>query len=357
LFAKGIVYQRNPYKLVGMPYLKIYNFGENENARRHVKECLYAPDVSIFFTEKLDGTLISRNVIDGKVVFSTRGTMETFLGLGEGQKFFDKTRELAETKYPKLLDVTWATSTTLMFELVGPENRIITFYKEWDLVLTGAFDFGLYRYLTRLELFLLATSHGLRLAEVYQPQGSTVEEKIASMNAELLSTDLEGAVIQFEFSGEVVGRIKAKSDTYRTMLRLSNNCNYDTVVELCEKHPEISGSWKSFERHLKELGRFNFPEELFDSYREFYTEYFAHKVRCDKFLRVVAGNCDRVFHEIRVKDYTKGLNRDQRKEFAVRVAKLKFPSAYFAFLDDKLTLEYLMKQVLKDPELSRQAVG
>lgn len=370
LYAKGLVYLRYPsldpgvtvgYEVVGLPYLKMYNYDENEHVRKHAAEMLTMDATPVFF-EKLDGTLVSRNEVGDRVMLSTRGMLETIknvnFGVEEeeaGNQFFTWAYQIIDNKYPVLRERKFA-DYTLLFELIGPENRIVTFYPEWDLVLTGVYDKMAHRYLNHAELRSFGEANGLSVVAMYEPKGSNLAERIQDLNNALVSTDKEGTVIQFERDGEVVGRIKAKSDTYRTLLRISMNCKYETIAELMDAHPELA-SWEAMEAHLQELGRHNFPEELMDAYRNFYRQYAEHRARCEKFLNEVIGNCDRMFKKIHVKDYTKGLNREQRKEFALLATKSSHPGAYFAFVDGKLDLEYVMQKVLKEPADSAKAVN
>jgi hypothetical protein len=376
LYAKGLIYRKesdtahalvcnnykngiasanhmcpDTYALYGMPYLKMFNWDESDAVRKHAGEMLAMGATPIFF-EKLDGTLISRNVVDDRVILSTRGMLDTLPAFGDdedaGNKFFNWAYKIIDEKYPNLRDPGYAADGTLLFELVGPENRIVTFYSEWDLVLTGVYSHDFNVYFTHDELRAFANAAGLTHAKFYEPQGDSILEQIQDLNRQLVSTDKEGTVIQFEKDGIVVGRIKAKSDTYRTLLRIAMNCKYDTIAELLDEHPELQ-TWEAMEAHLQELGRHNFPEELMDAYRNFFRQYQEHRARCQKFLDGVISNCDRIFQKIHVKDYTKGLNREQRKDFAIHAIKFSNPTAYFAFVDGKLDMEFVMKKVLKEP--------
>lgn len=351
LYAKGIIYQRNPYRLIGMPYTKIYNHDENDKVREKFARMIQIGATPVWM-EKLDGTLISRNVIDGKVVLTTRGMLESD---GENASHIDWAWSVVDNKHT-ILDLDFICKDyTLLFELIGPENRIITFYPEWDLVLTGAYNKNEHRYLTYGELIELASSYDISVVDAYGPQGATLVDKISDLNKQLVNTDKEGTVIQFELNGEVVGRIKAKSDTYKTLLRVASNCTYDTTAELLENHPELH-SWEALEAHLTSLGRFAFPEELMDSYKAFYEQYVRHIARCKAFVDYVKERLDWYIIPSITDPERLGLTdpRAIRKEVAMRVKDEIGATAYFAHLDGKLDLDFVKKKVLKTPEDSEK---
>lgn len=364
-YAKGIIYRHRSdgeFELVGLPYLKMKNFDEDDSVRKHVAEMIEINAEMTFF-EKKDGTLISMNIVDDRMILSTRGMMETLPSIGaegedSGNKFFDWAYKIIDEKYKILRERRLFKDLTLIFELVGPENRIITFYPEWDLVLTGVYDKIYFRYYNAKELKYFAEFYNLKTPLIYTPKGNNLAEQIQSLNNELINTDKEGTVIQFEKNREVVGRVKAKSDTYRTLLRISMNCNYKTIAEILKKHPELN-EWGALENHIKELGRHKFPEELMEAYHLFYQEYIEHRDRCEQFIGMVMAICDHAFRKIGVKDYTKGLNSKQRKEFAGLISQRKSPkfiAAAFAFLDNYLTLEYTMEKLLITPKESAELV-
>lgn len=369
LYAKGIVYKKTltpvraensvglapqlkaDYELVSLPLLKVYNHGENQLVDRHVLEMLGMGCEPVFF-HKLDGTLITRTVVHGRVVLSTRGMLETMQNItddddGNPGKFFAWAYHIIDEKYPILRNPKFAPESSLMFELVGPQNQIVTRYEDWDLVFLALRDSS--GYATRNTLASVAQVARLTLAPVYELPGETLLERIQALNALLDGTDAEGTMIQFEKDGVVHGRVKAKTETYRTLMKIMTYCTYDAVVEMIQKEPACS-TLEGFLEHLKTLGRDKFPEELLDAYVAHWQAYADHKARCVKFIDQVVSECDRLFRTLKVRDYTKGLSREQRKEFALEASKRSHPGAYFAFIDGKLDVKFVMDRLLKTPE-------
>lgn len=384
LFAKGIVYDYDgvDYSLVSLPYLKMYNADESAIASKHAVE-LVTMGCNPVFMQKLDGTMISRFVTnfaglgepdDLQVIFCTRGMMETMTQDNEqASKFFIWVREICQKKYPCLLDPNYLSAGTAIFELVGPENRIITFYPEWDLVMTGFFCKQTHSYWDFAALSRWCAEAGVTSVGSYNFNSfKTLDEKIAKMNEVLMDTDNEGSVIQFEFPIDkvatfyplnvVMGRIKAKTNTYRSLLRIMNNCNYDTIAEMVEKNAAYFHTWENFQRHLESLGSASFPEELMESYRAFYTEYMEHRQRCADFVKNVEQDITRILDSGKIKwewaeqhpneQWPPGycLDRANRAKFAELVKGKKGTGAYFACIDGKLDLDYVMKKLFKTPE-------
>lgn len=379
LFAKGIVYDYDGvnYRLVSLPYIKMYNADESDNVRRHAIE-LVGAGCNPIFMQKLDGTMISRFVVNmaslgqpenKQVVFCTRGMMETMTADDEqANKFFIWVRDICKKKYPQLLNPSYLSAGTAIFELIGPENRIITFYPEWDLVMTGFFNLEEYDYWDFECLTRWCADAGIVSVGSYNfGDKSTLEDKILKMNEVLIDTDNEGSVIQFELPvdkvatfyplNRVLGRIKAKTNTYRSLLRIMNNCNYDTIAEMIEKNTTYFHTWGNFQRHLESLGSANFPEELMESYKIFYTEYMEHRKRCEAFVKNVHEDACRLLDGGTIK-WKYGidaydLDRENRAKFATQVKTKKIPGAYFAWLDNKLNTDYVMKKIFKTPEESK----
>src|SRR5262249_1890287 len=137
LYAKGIVYRRDPFRLVSLPLVKIYNAGEKDVDLAALAELAREPGVRIRFLRKLDGSLIQLFHDGGRAWFPTRGMIEgarwKFDDEGEdGSPEFDflgAARCLAQAQFPRLLDDPAALGgRTLVFELIHPQARKVTNY-------------------------------------------------------------------------------------------------------------------------------------------------------------------------------------------------------------------------------------
>lgn len=355
LYAKGIIYRKTEildgvwFELVSLPLIKIYNYGEDARIK-HLASQMRKAKAKAVFTEKLDGTMISRCVIKGKVMFSTRGILATMPSDDEeSRKFFDWTLDLVARKYPKLADPKFFPNTTMVFELVGPLNRIVTFYPEWDLVLTSILDFHDWAYLEHDVLVSMAQGFGLNVSAAFSPSGDTLDEQVENAKRLFHDTDEEGVVIQFEDNHRVIARIKAKSETYRQLFKLNTNCSYKRVVEMTES----SGfkTWTDFKTHLESFGNNQHPEELMGDYEMYFNQYLEHLMYLTKiaqWLNDEATCLIAAFEEhFGITD-----DKEKRKAFADVAKTTNRASLMFRAYDGTLTVDFL-KGFFKTPEESK----
>ena len=75
LYAKGIVYRREPFELVSLPLVKIYNL-EREVSVADLAGLAAGDSNARLLPRKLDGTLLQRFQHEGRVYFTTRGMIE-----------------------------------------------------------------------------------------------------------------------------------------------------------------------------------------------------------------------------------------------------------------------------------------
>src|SRR5438270_7840310 len=76
LYAKGIVYRRDPYRLVSLPLIKIYNVGERDVTVADLSGLAREAGVRLRFLRKLDGSLVQAFRADGRTWLTTRGMIE-----------------------------------------------------------------------------------------------------------------------------------------------------------------------------------------------------------------------------------------------------------------------------------------
>jgi hypothetical protein len=114
LFAKGIVYRREPFELVSLPLVKIYNLGEKDVSVADLAGLAAEGAARLHFLRKFDGTLVQRFQHGGRVYFTTRGMIEGGPAVGiqdedapermKGFDFLGTARRLAEQRYPALCE-------------------------------------------------------------------------------------------------------------------------------------------------------------------------------------------------------------------------------------------------------------
>lgn len=116
-------------EVVSSGFPKFFNYGENPDHDILTTELFEGSET--LFTEKMDGMLMIRFVVDGKVCFRTRGNHVV------ESDVYTRLMSLVETFYPKLLDSLLFPEGSLLFEFMTPEDQIVIRYSEPKLTLLG----------------------------------------------------------------------------------------------------------------------------------------------------------------------------------------------------------------------------
>jgi hypothetical protein len=362
LFAKGIVYRRDPYRLVSLPLVKIYNLGERDVTVADLAALIEEPHVRLRFLRKIDGSLIQAFHHDGRVWLSTRGMIEgarlrSGRDNGEDSSEFDyigTARRLASERYPRLLDAAdWLAGRTLIFELIHPQAKKVTSYGErTDLILLGCFDTRRLSYAPYPEIAALAQQYGLTVVDALSPCGETLSEQIEHLLATLAGTDQEGSVLQFENAHEVIYRVKVKSPDYLRLMRAMAECTYESLVTLMDDNPHLE-SWDDVEAVLKGRGREAVPEEVLSFYRRHYEHFMAYLGDCERLRRWAMQRHDEIDRQL-------GGGHDKespsyRKSYAALATRSPYANLLFAALDGRLDRDRL-RRLIRDAEQAQQAL-
>jgi hypothetical protein len=119
-------------EVISSGFPKFFNYGEKEEVDAITQQQIIAGDV--WFAEKMDGSLLVRSVIDGKVHLRTRGSHT----LGDG--FKEEIETLIQLKYPNLMNPAMGVGYSLLFEYTSPYNLIVLEYDEPQLTALGMMD-------------------------------------------------------------------------------------------------------------------------------------------------------------------------------------------------------------------------
>jgi hypothetical protein len=347
LYAKGIVYRRDPFRLVSLPLIKIYNVGEREVTVADLAGIAAEPGVRLRFLRKLDGSLLQVFRDSGRVTFTTRGMIEGARRKDEededGRPGFDylaAAREMATRLYPRLLDdASVLEGRTLLFEMIHRDARQITNYGDRaDLTLIACFDHKRFAYAAYDELWQIAHTAGLSVVEPLSFPGDLAAQ-IDALLASMAGTDEEGAVLCFERHGEVIYRVKIKSPEYLQLMRLMAFCTYDRTVEMIDKAGGVE-TWEALRAFLQEQGKSRVPEEILGYYRAHYDRFATYLADLAR-LRVWAeARRDALAAAVRLAGQTPG---EFRKAFAARAVAEPIPALLFAALDGRLDTPRLRK--------------
>jgi hypothetical protein len=363
LFAKGIVYRRDPYRIASLPLVKIYNLGERDVTVADLAALMGEPNVRLRFLRKIDGSLIQVFRHDGRIWFTTRGMIEganppSGRNDGEDASEFDylgTARRLAAEHYPRLFDDgELLDGRTLIFELIHPLAKKVTDYgQRSDLILLGCLNVQRLSYAPYSEVAAIAEEHGLTVVDGLSPQGGALAEQLENLLAALAGTDQEGSVLQFENAQEVIYRVKVKSPDYLRLMRAMAECTYENLVALMDDNPHLT-SWQEVEAFLRALGRETMPEEVLDFYRPHFELFSAYLADCESLRRWATQVHDEIDQQL-------GGRQGQdaaayRKRFAAVATRYHQATLLFAALDGRLDRARL-RRLIRDPKQAQQILN
>jgi hypothetical protein len=111
----------------GFPKFK--NYGEDSEDDALIEDAIQ--NQTAYITEKMDGSLLIRTVINGEVCFRTRGCHNI------ADEMNDDIMQLINEKYPALLNKDYYSTSTVLMEYVSPKNQIVLQYAEPQLYALG----------------------------------------------------------------------------------------------------------------------------------------------------------------------------------------------------------------------------
>lgn len=208
-------------RVLSMSLPKFRNVGEDEVETADFVRRIESGE-HIDFTEKMDGSLAIRSVVNGQVVWRTRGTWDG------GAEHGPPIRKVAE-QFPVLADPEFLPGHSLHFEFVHPNFPIIINYPKPDLILLSGVD-----------------HHDLRLLKYEQIQQLAHENDLSLVPLHELPTDfkqLQAAVDQFEGCEGIVARyadeqkyVKMKGLEYLKQHRLRFSFGLRETLRHCFEH-------------------------------------------------------------------------------------------------------------------------
>ena len=362
LLAKGIVYTTDPWRVVSIPYLKMYNYQERSDVFDLANEMAARPDINVRFNEKLDGTMIQLFSTVGlgleqdKVMITTRGMIDgwSHKPAREDQAtdnmfdFLGEARRILNRQSPDVLDPQKIAGWTLIWEFIHPGSRVVTNYGDrMEVVLTGAVDFraGPPRYITRSELESLAQTLGAPVATEIELSGDTLDERIDDLSKYLAGTDREGAVVTFEGKTAdgrpaVLHRVKIKGGEYLRLMRLFANCTYNQTRLYVESDTSLQ-TWDAFKELLMKQQA---PEEVLAAYKTHFENWLDYRRGCEVILADAKAALDEYLTSNPMPDHDAADDyRAWRRDFAKWVMANTQPLnwLFFAAADGKLDFEFL----------------
>lgn len=264
--------------VVSSSWRKFGNYGEFKDETLDLDNAL--KDGEVNFTAKMDGSLAIRSVINGKIIFRTRGML--YERKVEGyNSFVERFEAVARNKYPILFDETFMPDRSLLFEYIAPTNLIVIRYEQEDLIFLGFVKHDNLEIGKWKEVSEIAKNYNFNLVKSYElPRNPkelldtikdwTDEGIVARCNDDQVFVKIKSA---FYLAGH---RLKY-SINYLDMVKIIEECNITNekelldYLQLCDYDWEIRESAKEiFNRYLKAVELKNLilkrAEEVFNNF-------------------------------------------------------------------------------------------
>lgn len=314
LMCRGLIVDKD-WNIIARPFPKFFNWGELDGAEQ--AQLLHRPPISI--TDKLDGSLgIIYMDPDGDAAVATRGSFTS-----------DQAQWATKWLRERMPNIVWHKSSTILTEIIYPENRIVVDYDFEGLV-----------YLDTLDNLLANSADWHGHEEMWVDMGGRVVEKFPeSLLEEILAGggplpddgNHEGYVATWS-SG---GRVKLKLAEYVRLHRIVTGVN---SRHIWERLRDGEGLDEILDR---------VPDEFNQWVRE--TEASIKRSYFD-LLEEIDWHWDRVIG---------AAGKEDRKAFALEATKSKLAPALFARLDKNLDKEeaFIWKMIQPPTEVPFRGEG
>jgi hypothetical protein len=214
------------------------------------------------FTEKMDGSLAIRSVVNGRVVWRTRGTWDG------GDEYGPAIRAIAR-QWPVLQDPQFLPTHSLHFEFVHPEFPVVIRYPKPDLILLSAVahhDLKLVRF---DQLEELAHTYDLHLVSMHDLP-TKVDELRAAVEA---FENCEGIVARYAHQQKY---LKLKGAEYLKQHRLRFSFGLRATLDHCFK-----GDFATVDEFRQSLADQEMDWEIIDTRVPIYEIYAEGRRRLD----------------------------------------------------------------------------
>lgn len=294
-WLRSLIVDENGF-VVSTGWKKFFNYGENLADTKLFNDNIN--DVNIKFSQKEDGSLCIRSVINGKVVFRTRGTIYGEWG-EEEEPYKDRFIKVAKGKYSVLLDETFATDKSLLFEYVAPTNKIVINYDEEDLIFLGFIYHNNLQISEWDEIKEFANRHKLNIVKQFDLPREPIK-----LLEEIKNWKIEGIVIRYKQLF-----LKIKSDYYKELFKMKFSINYKFIAEFC-----ITANIQTEKKLISKFQELDYDWEIIEFAKQYYYRY-TDAVKYTEQLKNYAVLFVNNFHS----DESDKIKR--RKEFAEYVFK------------------------------------
>ena len=295
---RGLIMNVATGEILARPFPKFFNYGE------HVSKGWAIPTTKPEIYEKLDGSLGIMYTLKDKTWIATRGSFTS-------EQAIWATKWWRENKG----DEPYGNAVTHLFEIIYPENRIVVTYDYSGLVHLASLD-------TQTGKAVDAIMP-VRRAQRYD--NVTIEQLL-----QLDKANEEGFVV---FYPEENVRMKIKFPEYVRLHRIATGVSEIAIWEMLRD-----------EKPLTEL-----LEKVPDEFYNWVEKVVASML--DKYngiCKEAFGDFNKIIQELNI-DVMKiryiPLTPLERKEFALRASKTRYPDILFALIDDKKHAPLVWKMI------------
>ena len=347
-FSRGLVLEKDTWKIVNYPFYRFYNFEEVFDERSKFNwDKAYA-------TQKIDGSLISYFFYENDWYMATRsiigGENRITTNLYSFKDLFLKAiSPLSESAFQKYLSESWLEgSVCFTFELVSEYHQIVTPYKETKMYLIGARylgedtnDFKKYQELNINDVYNLFNSK-LKEIILFPRVLSLVDEsgkfrgfeEMKSL-AEAGTAIDEGYVVidwsTIDKTSMSFPRIKVKNSAYVALHHLRSSIegedagiSYHKILNILFKHEE--------DEFLSVLPQY---KDIFDKINSHWIAFV------DYMNNITSDNKFKEFMKISKSDE----KQKYQKDFALYINDKKFKHIFFSMYNNQIDTWY---QVIED---------
>jgi T4 RnlA family RNA ligase len=297
--CRGLILQQDTWEVVCFPFKRFFNCDEVQEINEDFN---FSNAIGL---EKIDGTLISLFYYKDKWLMSTRGKIEN----SEKLSFYNLTfRTLFHETVSQYLKF-WNNlheDYTYVFELVSPENRVVTVYEKRELYLLTVRNKK-----TLCELPLETLQNIANNLEVKLPQIVDFKTKTELLDLAKSLKVLQEGFVAVDYSVKDIDdtmsyrRVKVKNPAYVAIHHLKDSAGKSSrsIVRLV-----INNEYEEFLSYFNEFR--NFVEDV--------------KIKYETYLKQAQDDEKSIEHLFAL-DFK---NKEDKKQFALAV-KVKKESAYF----------------------------
>lgn len=299
LQCRGLILNRITDEVLARPFPKFFNYSE------HIGDGKSLPSETPVVTEKLDGSLGILYHIDGVPYIATRGSFES----DQAKWATDWWRKNVYAKRePGTGD-----GLTHLFEIIYPENRIVVKYDFAGLVHLDTIDNS-----TGESVFHQLPYESIRRVNM-----------LSHMTIEWMTNhdadNFEGYVIHYQKSGL---RLKIKLDTYVKLHKVMTGLSEIGIWEMLRE--------KGINTRPEELVS-DVPDEFFNWLKSVHLKLWTNYANIEE---------DSIWSFANIEDEAKELESPpDRKWWALRIQKMKYPNVGFSMLDKKDYSEYIFRLI------------